>query len=43
MDWDFVAKRLPRGIIMVCEVGEWNDRQKIEGVVPFLRKKGILA
>jgi sugar phosphate isomerase/epimerase len=42
MDWDFVAECLPQGIITVCEVGEWNNRQKIGEVVPFLRKKGIL-
>jgi len=43
LDWDFVAEYLPKGIIMVCEIGEWNDRTKIDGVVPFLRGKRILT
>jgi len=43
MNWDFLAECLPKGITMVCEVGEWNNREKIDEVVPFLRKKGILA
>jgi len=42
-DWDFIAEHLPEGIIMVCEIGEWNDRRKIDDVVPFLRRKRILA
>lgn len=43
VDWDFVAEYLPKGIIMVCEIGEWNDRRRIDDVVPFLARKRILA
>ena len=42
MDWEMVAKYLPAGIVKVCEIGEWNDEEQIEGVVKFLQKKGIL-
>ena len=42
MNWEMVAKYLPAGIVRVCEIGEWNDEEQIQGVVKFLRKKGIL-
>ena len=42
MDWKMVAKYLPAGIVKVCEIGEWNDEEQIQGVVKFLQKKGIL-
>ena len=42
MNWEMVAKYLPPGIVKVCEIGEWNDEEQIEGAVKFLQKKGIL-
>ena len=42
MNWEMIAKHLPGGIVKVCEIGEWNDEEQMEGVVTFLRKKGIL-
>ncbi len=42
MNWEMIANCLPRGIVKVCEIGEWNDEEQMEGVVRFLRKKGIL-
>jgi len=42
MNWQMIAKNLPRGIVKVCEIGEWNDEKQMQGVVKFLQKKGIL-
>jgi sugar phosphate isomerase/epimerase len=42
MNWEMVAKYLPLGIIKVCEIGEWNDEDQMQGVVNLLQKKGIL-
>jgi sugar phosphate isomerase/epimerase len=42
MNWEMVAKYLPPGIIKVCEIGEWNDEEQMQGVVEFLQKKGIV-
>ena len=42
IDWEMVAKYLPPGIIKVCEIGEWNDEEQMQGVVNLLHKKGIL-
>jgi sugar phosphate isomerase/epimerase len=42
MNWEMVAKYLPPGIIKVCEIGEWNDEEQMQGVVKFLQKKGII-
>ena len=43
MNWEMIARYLPRGIVKVCEIGEWNDEERIQGVVEFLQKKGILG
>ena len=43
MNWEMIAKYLPRGIVKVCEIGEWNDEEQMQGVVKFLEKKGILG
>lgn len=43
MNWDMVAKYLPSGIVKVCEIGEWNDEEQMQGVVEFLQKKGIVV
>ena len=43
MNWEMIAKYLPRGIVKVCEIGEWNDEEEMQGVVKFLQKKGILG
>ena len=42
MNWEMIARYLTRGTTRVCEIGEWNDEEQMEGVVRFLRKKGIL-
>jgi len=42
MNWEMVAKYLPPGIVKVCEIGEWNDEEQMQGVVKFLQKKGIV-
>ena len=42
MNWEMVAKYLPPRIIRVCEIGEWNDEEQMQGVVKFLQKKGIV-
>jgi hypothetical protein len=38
-----IAKYLPQAIVKVCEIGEWNDEEQMQGVVKFLQKKGILS
>ena len=43
MNWEMVAKYLPSGIVKVCEIGEWNDEEQMQGVVEFLQKKGIVV
>ena len=43
MNWEMVAKYLPPGIVKVCEIGEWNDEEQMQGVVEFLQKKGIVG
>jgi len=43
MKWEMIAKYLPQGIVKVCEIGEWNDEEQMQGVVKFLQKKGILG
>jgi len=42
MNWEMVAKYLPSGIVKVCEIGEWNNEEQIQGVVNLLQKKGIV-
>jgi sugar phosphate isomerase/epimerase len=42
MNWEMVAKYLPPGIVKVCEIGEWNDEEQMQGVVNLLQKKGIV-
>ena len=43
VNWDMVAKYLPQGAIKVCEIGEWNEEEQIQGVVNFLQKEGIVG
>jgi len=43
MNWEMVAKYLPPGIVKVCEIGEWNDEEQMQGVVKFLQKNGIVG
>jgi len=43
MNWEMIAKYLPRRIMKVCEIGEWNDEVQMQGVVKFLQKNGILG
>lgn len=31
-----LVRYLPPGIVKVCELGEWNDEEQIQGVVNFL-------
>lgn len=42
LDWDFIAENLPKDIIRVCEIGEWNDPNNTRQAVSFLQSKGIL-
>jgi len=43
MNWEMIARYLPRGIVKVCEIGEWNDEEQMQGVIRFLQKSGILG
>jgi hypothetical protein len=43
VNWEMVARYLPPGIVKVCEIGEWNDEQQMQGVVSFLQKEGIIS
>ena len=43
MNWEMIGKYLPQAIVRVCEIGEWNDEEQMQGVVKFLQKKGILG
>jgi sugar phosphate isomerase/epimerase len=42
VNWRMVAKYLPQGTVRVCEIGEWNDEEQMQGVVNFLQKEGIV-
>ena len=42
VNWDMVAKYLPREAIKVCEIAEWNEEEEIQGVVDFLQRKELL-
>jgi sugar phosphate isomerase/epimerase len=42
VNWEMVTKYLPPKIVKVCEIGEWNNEEQIEGVVEFLQSKGVL-
>jgi sugar phosphate isomerase/epimerase len=42
MNWEMVAAYLPAEATRVCEIGEWNDEEQMQGVVEFLRMKGII-
>jgi len=41
VNWEMLTTYLPPGIVKVCEIGEWNDEDQIQGVVNFLQKEGI--
>ena len=43
MNWEMVAKYLPQGVVKVCEIGEWNDEEQMQGVVNFLQKERIVG
>ena len=42
VDWEIVSKYLPPKIVKVCEIGEWNNEEQIQGVVEFLRGRRVL-
>jgi sugar phosphate isomerase/epimerase len=42
MNWEMIGKYLSRGVVKVCEIGEWNDEERMKGSVRFLRERGIL-
>jgi sugar phosphate isomerase/epimerase len=42
IDWEMLTKYLPPRIVKVCEIGEWNDEEQVQGVVEFLQNKGVL-
>jgi len=41
VNWEMLTKYLHPGLVKVCEIGEWNDEDQIQGVVNFLQKEGI--
>jgi len=43
VNWEMVAKYLPQGVVKVCEIGEWNDEEQMQGVVNFVQKEGIVG
>jgi sugar phosphate isomerase/epimerase len=42
INWEMVTKYLPPKILKVCEIGEWNSEEQIQGVVGFLKNRGVL-
>jgi len=42
MNWEMVTKYLPPKILKVCEIGEWNNEEQIQGVVEFLQNRRVL-
>ncbi len=42
MDWESIGQYVAACPIKVCEVGPWNDREKMAEVIPFLKSKGII-
>ena len=42
MNWEMIASYLPPGIVKVCEIGEWNGEERMQGLVTFLRERRIL-
>jgi sugar phosphate isomerase/epimerase len=42
INWEMVTKYLPPKILKVCEIGEWNDEEQIQGVVEFLHNRRVL-
>ena len=42
INWEMVTKYLPPKILKVCEIGEWNNEEQIQGVVGFLKNRGVL-
>jgi len=42
INWEMVTKYLPPKIVKVCEIGEWNNEEQIQGVVRFLKNRGVL-
>ena len=42
INWEMLVKYLPPKIVKVCEIGEWNNEEQIQGVVEFLQNGGVL-
>lgn len=42
INWEMLVKYLPLKIVKVCEIGEWNNEEQIQGVVEFLQNRGVL-
>lgn len=42
IDWSMIAGYIPAGIVKVCEIGEWNEEEQVQGVVGFLHEAGIV-
>ena len=42
INWEMLTKYLPPKIVKVCEIGEWNNEEQIQGVVEFLQNRGVL-
>jgi len=42
INWEMLAEYIPPKIVKVCEIGEWNNEEQIQGVVEFLQNRGVL-
>lgn len=42
LDWNLIAENLPKDVIRVCEIGEWNNPEDTRKTVSFLQSKGII-
>jgi sugar phosphate isomerase/epimerase len=42
INWKMLAADLPAGIVKVCEIGQWNDEEELQGVVSFLQEATVI-
>ena len=42
INWEMLVKYMLPKIVKVCEIGEWNNEEQIQGVVEFLQNGGVL-
>lgn len=43
IQWSALSGHLAKIPIKVCEIGEWNDKTNMSGVIPFLKQSGMLT